>query len=342
MQMRITKDDIDRARVRVEQAGIADLLNKDGVTEIAINQCGRIFWEGREGWEYRDEPRTSIDNLTTLAHELCYINNLSNLSRENPVASLALPDGQRCQIITSPATLDNQLPFTIRIPSATRRDIQSYRDSGRLRGFRRSQRPTAELSETDKRLLELYHCDDATDFFIEAVKAKKNIVLVGGTGSGKTTFMGSLADIYPLDARIFTIEDTPEVSLPYHLNHLRLFYKRGVLAPKVIIEACMRMKPDHIFLAELRGEEVVAYLEALNTGHPGSITTVHANDAYDAFHRIADLLVENSLSGGFTYERAYRTVRKTIDIVAFWEGTYLKEIYFNPEEKVKYRTYGEI
>lgn len=340
--MRITPEAIEQARVRVAQAGIADLLTMEGVTEVAINQCGRIFWEGSKGWEYRDDERASFDNLSSLAGELCFINNLNNLSRENPVASLSLPDGQRCQIITSPATLDNQLPFTIRIPSLSRRDIKSYKDSGRLRGFRRAERPTAELNETDKRLLELYHCDDATDFFIEAIKAKKNIVLVGGTGSGKTTFMKSLADLYPALARIFTIEDTPEVSLPYHINHLSLFYKRGVLPPRVIIEACMRMKPDHIFLAELRGEEVKAYLEALNTGHPGSITTVHANDAYDAFHRIADLLVENSLSGAFTYERAYRTVRKTIDIVAFWKGTYLTEIYFNPAEQVKYRTYGEI
>lgn len=340
--MRITPADIDRARIRVDQAGITDLLTKDGVTEIAINQCGRIFWEGRDGWEYRDDARASFENLSALANELCYINNLSNLSRENPVASLALPDGQRCQILTSPATEDNQIPFTVRIPSLSRRDIQSYRDSGRLKGFRRSQRPTGELSDTDRRLLDLYESDDATDFFMEAIKAKMNIVLVGGTGSGKTTFMKSLVDLYPALARIFTIEDTPEVSLPNHVNHLHLFYKRGVLAPKVIIEACMRMKPDHIFLAELRGEEVVSYLEALNTGHPGSITTVHANDAYDAFHRIADLVIANSISGAFTYERAYRTVRKTIDIVAFWEGTYLKEIYFNPAEKLKYRTYGEI
>ncbi|WP_261332834.1 P-type DNA transfer ATPase VirB11 [Klebsiella quasipneumoniae] len=342
MQMRITPDDIDRARIRVEQAGISDLLKQEGITEIAINQCGRIFWEGNQGWEHREEPRTSFENLTALANELCYINNLEKLSRDNPVASVALPDGQRCQILTSPATEDNQIPFTIRIPSLSRRSIEDYRNSGRLRGFRRARRPTGELSETDKRLLELAERDDATDFFIEAIKAKMNIVLVGGTGSGKTTFMKSLADLYPPHARIFTIEDTPEVSLPYHHNHLRLFYKRGVLPPKVIIESCMRMKPDHIFLAELRGEEVVSYLEALNTGHPGSITTVHANDAPDAFHRIAELVIANSISGAFTYDRAYRTVRKTIDIVAFWKGTYLEEIYFEPAEKLKYRTYGEI
>ncbi len=342
MQMQITPADFDRARIRLDQVGISDLIGKEGVTEIAVNQCGRIFWEGRNGWEYHDDERASFSNLKTLANDLCYISNLQNLSRENPIASVRLPDGQRCQILAAPATEDGQIPFTIRIPSLTRFDINSYQKTGRLQGFRRAQRPTAELSETDKRLLNLYDSDDAMAFFIEAIRAKKNIVLVGGTGSGKTTFMKSLADLYPHDARVFTIEDTPEVALPYHLNHLHLFYKQGVLPAKVIIESCMRMKPDHIFLAELRGAEVVSYLEALNTGHEGSITTVHANDSYDAFHRIAELVISNSISGAFTYERAYRTVRKTIDIVAFWQGSYLKEIYFNPEEKLKYRTYGEI
>jgi type IV secretion system protein VirB11 len=177
------------------------------------------------------------------------------------------------------------------------------------------------------------HKDDLEPFFRLAVEQCMNILLVGGTGSGKTTFMKAIADLYPRKRRIFTIEDVHELALPNHPNHLHLFYKKDGVQPKTLIEACMRMKPDHVFLAELRGDEAWNYIEMLNTGHGGSITTVHANDCHSAFSRIAALVKQSTVGQTLDYDFVLNTVKTSIDVICFFKHSFLKEIYFDPEEK---------
>ena len=128
--------------------------------------------------------------------------------------------------------------------------------------------------------------------------SRKNILVSGPTGSGKTTWTKALIREIPRDERLITIEDAQELVLDRHPNHVRLFYTKddqglARVTPKQLLESCLRMKPDRILLAELRAEEAFDYLRNVNSGHPGSITSVHAASAELAFEQLV-LLVKQS------------------------------------------------
>ncbi|MCD9492620.1 P-type DNA transfer ATPase VirB11 [Photobacterium phosphoreum] len=314
--------------------GIQDVLNLDGITEVAVNQPHRIWYEKGNGWEYKDAPQCSYQHCLSLARALAVFSGLrSPLDFNNPIASVTLPDGERGQILIAPACETGTIAITIRKPSIRRFTLEDYEQSGRFNTVKEATKKTIELSDSQNELLLLKKQKRIIEFFQLAIKLKLNILIVGGTGSGKTSFMKPLVDCYPHDKRLITIEDTPECDLPYHLNHIRLFYKEGGITPKVIIEACMRLKPDHIFLAELRGDEAWNYIEMLNTGHAGSITTIHANDCYSAFSRLASLVKQSNIGQTLDYDFIMKTIKSSIDVVCFYDHTYLTEIYYNPQEK---------
>ncbi|ELO9240848.1 Flp pilus assembly complex ATPase component TadA, partial [Escherichia coli] len=143
----------------------------------------------------------------------------------------------------------------------------------------------------------------------------------------------AIADLFPPERRYATIEDVHEMTLPNHPNHIHLFYKKGIVDAKSIIEACMRLKPDHIFLAELRGDEAWSYLEALNTGHEGSISTIHANNTYASFSRLASIVKQSSVGMTVDMDLIMRTIKTSIDVILFFNHTYMTELYYDPEEK---------
>lgn len=185
------------------------------------------------------------------------------------------------------------------------------------------------LADWQYRMLDAKANRDLATFFRLAIAQKLNICMVGGTGSGKTTFTKSLVDLIPSDTRLITIEDTHELDTPNHPNHAHLFYKEHITA-KQIIAACMRLKPDRILLTELRGDEAWDYLSALNTGHPGGLTSVHANDARSVHYRIAQLAMESPAGKSMPYEYILNTVHATIDVVCFFKQTYMTELYYDP------------
>ncbi len=128
--------------------------------------------------------------------------------------------------------------------------------------------------------------------------AKQNILVSGPTGSGKTTWTKALIREIPTQERLISIEDAQELVLDRHPNHVRLFYSKGGqgrsrVTPKQLLEACLRMKPDRILLAELRAEEAFDYLRNVNSGHPGSITSIHAASADLAFEQLVLLVKQN-------------------------------------------------
>jgi type IV secretion system protein VirB11 len=167
--------------------------------------------------------------------------------------------------------------------------------------FKRARRADQALDDTEQRLLQLLSDHEYEAFMQLAVASRKNILVSGPTGSGKTTYTKALIREIPSHERLITIEDAQELVLDRHPNHVRLFYSKddqglAKVTPKQLLESCLRMKPDRILLAELRAEEAFDYLRNVNSGHPGSITSVHAASAELAFEQMV-LLVKQSRGG---------------------------------------------
>ncbi|MIL67884.1 P-type DNA transfer ATPase VirB11 [Salmonella enterica subsp. enterica] len=334
------RDNTQTARTYLEITGIQSVLNIEHVTEISVNKPGTIWFEGKNGWESKDAPDATFDNLITLAKTLTNLSKIKiPLSHDNPIASVVLPGGERGQIIIPPATENNSVVISIRKPSLTRFTIDDYVRTGRFDNVRIATKHEAILTERQRYLYELSRRPDGqskAQFLREAVKDRLNFLIVGGTGSGKTTIAKAIADIFPPERRYITVEDVPEMSLPLHPNHIRLFYKKNTVEAKEIIEACMRLKPDHIFLAELRGNEAWSYLEALNTGHEGSISTIHANNTYASFSRLASIVKQSDVGMTVDMDLIMRTIKTSIDVILFFNHTRMTELYYEPEEKNRF------
>lgn len=321
-------------RSQFQLSGLQAILDLEGLTEVAVNRPHEVWFDRGQGWECQALPNLSFDLCMDIAKALAVYAGLTiPIGERNPVASVILPDGERGQVAVPPATQTGIVSMTFRKPSTSRFTLADYQQTGRFSDFSHMQTGSIALSDLQNRLLALKEQGDMASFFREAVQGKLNILLVGGTGSGKTTVMKAMVDNYPTDKRLFTIEDVHELDLPLHPNHLHLFYKQGGLTPKAIIESCMRMKPDHVLLAELRGDEAWTYLEMLNTGHEGSITTIHANDCRSAPARLAGLVKQSEVGQTLDMAHILNTIHTSIDVIAFFRHTHLVELHFDPMHK---------
>lgn len=327
-----TIDSSTSSRHLLANLGITDLLSVEGVTEVAINKPGEVWAEINGIWEVYEVPELNQMSFMQLANSLVTYNGGGILDRQNPIASVTLPDGERGWIVTAPACAPFNCSITIRKPSKKRFTLSDYRASGRFDSAKKTDPVPDDIEDYQKEILDAIDRMDVETVCQLAVKHRLNMLMGGGTGSGKTTFMKTVVDLYPGDKRYITIEDSLEMDLPNHPNHVRLLYSdvKGGVSSKKLIESCMRMKPDHIFLTELKGDEAWSYLTVLNTGHNGSLTSGHFNDAQSGHTRIADLVKQSAIGQTLEYDFILSTVRRTIDIVMFWENTKLREIYYNP------------
>ena len=351
------------ARNMLDQLGISDYLNRDGVTEVLINRPGEVFLETAKGFERFEDARLHLRALEQLANTLAILNK-KHISFENHIHSVTLPDGERGHIILPPSCEDKTVVYAFRKPSRSRFTLADYINTDRLTSFKdvsphssvamptdsidvggridgrhfrdvceRMQLPSdVPLADWQYELLTHKANRDMDAFWRLAVNRKLNICMVGGTGSGKTTFSKTIADLVAPNTRLITLEDTHELDLPNHPNHVHLFFKAHITA-KMLIAACMRLKPDRVFLTELRGDEAWDYLSLLNTGHPGGLTSVHANDARAVHYRIAQLAKESATGQTMEYDYILNAVKATIDVVAFFENTRMTELYYDPVEK---------
>ncbi len=321
-------------RALLERAGITGLLNTEGVTEVAINRPGEIWFEKTGSWDFKINPLLNFQLCNQLAHSLAVqVANDSNQLQKNPICPVLLPDGERGQIVIPPATEKGCISLTIRKPSTTRFTLEDYHNTGRLSGYKIAENKT-DLEDFQKEMVMCVKNNDMLRFFQLAVKHKLNLLFGGKTGSGKTTFSKAIVDLYPLNRRYITLEDIHELQMPHHHNRVHLFWGPHVTS-KQLVESCMRMKGDHIFMSELKGDETWSYLSLLNTGHNGSLTTGHFNDCASAASRLTELVKQSSVGLTLDYDFIYRTINKTIDVVCMWEGSYLKEVLYKPEDKLR-------
>jgi type IV secretion system protein VirB11 len=314
------------------------LLTRSDVTELCINQPGVAFLETRDGWQRESIPFADFDWCRRLA-KLVANSTRQRVDEESPLLSASLPSGERIQIVLPPATSAECVAISIRRPSDQVWSIDELSASGIFRSTRRA---SAVLDDTDTRLLKLLEAEDYETFMRLAVVSRKNILVSGPTGSGKTTWTKALIREIPSEERLITIEDAQELVLDKHPNHVRLFYSKddqglARVTPKQLLESCLRMKPDRILLAELRAEEAFDYLRNVNSGHPGSITSVHAASAELAFEQLV-LLVKQS-RGGQELPRAdikqllYLLVDVVIQFGVERHRRFIKEIWYDPERK---------
>jgi type IV secretion system protein VirB11 len=271
-------------------APLAPFLARDDVTDIYINSPGEVWTETLHGETHRHDCAALTEPvLMRLARQIAAAS-AQGISREYPLLAASLPDGARVQIVSPPATRGS-LVMAIRKHVAAGLTLEDYAVSGVYDDLREGE---ANLKDTTD--FAMLGSAEAATCLRDAVHTRRNIVVSGGTSSGKTTFLNALLREIPAHERLIVIEDTPELEL-LHANAVGLLAARSALSEtqltaEDLLVAALRMRPDRIILGELRGREVLAFLRSVNTGHPGSMTTIHANSPMRAIEQLALLVLQ--------------------------------------------------
>lgn len=302
-------------------------LDNPKVVEICCNRPGEVWVEilGEPSMEHHEVSKLTVDAIRHLAERVAQATDQS-VNEEHPLLSAAMPDGERFQAVLPPAT-PNGGAFAIRKQVIKEMRLADYRKMGSFKAVKTVN--LDELSETENQLCEFLHVGKIEDFIKLAVKARISMLLSGGTSSGKTTFLNAILKEVPTDERLLTIEDTRELN-PVQKNFLPLVASKGdqgtaKVTIESLLQAAMRLRPDRIFLGEIRGAEAYSFLRAVNTGHPGSITTVHADSPEGAFEQISLMVLQANI--GLQKKEVVDYVKSVLPIViqqsriGGWRGT---------------------
>lgn len=313
---------------------LAALFAEDGIQEISINRPGEAWVEKYGDMRQEMLPQLTLDHLRSLAH-LVAQSTAQTISEEKPLLSATLPGGYRIQIVFPPACADNGVAMSIRKQANVIMSLENYAERGAFDQTKTVARPPDPL---DQLLMDLYTEGRVKEFIHHAVRGKKNIIISGGTSTGKTTFMNAaLGEILPVE-RIITVEDAREVQIEHIQNRVHLMVSKGgqgraKVTTQELIEACLRLRPDRIIVGELRGAEAFSYLRAVNTGHPGSIATVHADTPALAIEQLILMIMQADL--GITREQIKSYVESVIQVIIQLKRgekgrRYVSEVYFKP------------
>jgi len=315
-------------------AALSPWLSDASVTELCINRPAEVFVERASGWTREAAFFATLLWCQAFA-KLVAGATKQRVNAETPLLSASLPSGERVQVVLPPAVPAGTVAITIRRPSGRVWGLDELAQGGVFERCVAVGGVAADVRERE--LNQLYRGGKWAEFLKLAVRCKKNIIVSGATGSGKTTLTKGLVLEIPRDERLIVLEDAAELSLASHGNAVRLLYSKdgqglARVSAKQLLEASLRMRPDRILLAELRGEEAYYYLRNVNSGHPGSITSVHASSAQLAFEQLT-LLVKESPAGRELARADIRALLdQLIDVVvqcgSEGQRRYVKEIYW--------------
>ena len=289
---------VDDVYLRTWLKPFAEWLERDDVSEIIVNRPGEVWVEMAGFPQMQRFESLEIDDqlVGRLAAQIARLSH-QGINRENPLMSATLPSGERVQIVGPPASL--HWSMAIRRHRMVNLELEAY-DRGPIK---------AAPMANDQDILH-YARANPVAFLRNQVAERKTILISGGTSSGKTTFLNALLKTVPLHERILLVEDTREIATP-HQNALSLVAVKGdqgeaALTINDLLQAALRLRPDRIIVGEIRGEEANTFLRAINTGHPGSLTTVHANTPQGAMEQIALMVLQSGtrLSYGETIQYA--------------------------------------
>ncbi len=289
------------------------MFDKKDVNEISINKPQEAWIEKAGSIERRVIDELTFAHLKGLAKLIGQATD-QYLSEEKPLLSATLPNGYRIQIVFPPVCESDSVIMSIRKPHAMVLSLEDYKKMGAF-----SQTIVGE--KIDKDAIELQNLLDSGDIpqFIEkAVLYKKNIIISGGTSTGKTTFTNALLKLIPQEERIITAEDAREIDLSSHPNRVHLTASKGdqgraQVSIQDLIESCLRLRPDRIIVGELRGKEAFSFLRAINTGHPGSISTLHADTPKMAIQQLKLMVMQAGL--GIPPDQVFEYINNVVDIV---------------------------
>lgn len=271
---------------------LGKIITDKSITEVMINGYDNIFVERAGKLEHisdKFESREVYRNIITK-----FVQNMGrSVNESNPIVDTRLEDGSRVNVVLDPIALNGPIVTIRRFP---------------------------EEGMTIKKLIDYGSITkEAADFLQKLVKAKYNIFIAGGTGSGKTTFLNALSNYIPQDERVITIEDSAELQIRHIPNLVRLETRNansagvGAITMRDLIKSSLRMRPERIVVGEVRGEEALDMLQAMNTGHDGSLSTGHANSATDMLSRIETMVLSGS--PGLPLEAIRQQIASAVDII---------------------------
>jgi len=326
-------------------APMRTLLGDAEVTEICINRPGEAFVERQSGWSRHVLPHATYGWCEGFA-KLVANYTRQRVSSAEPLLSATLPGGERVQIVLPPATEPGTVSITIRRPSHALWTLEQLRDMGVFDDVQHRPSTAVEaIGPGDRELLALLRDRDVAGFLRRAVCLRKNVLLSGATGSGKTTIAKALILEVPPDERLVTIEDVKELSLRNQPNHVRLFYSQGgqglaAVSAGQLLASAKRQRPDRVFVSELRtGDEVYDYLVSVNTGHPGSIASVHADNAEMAFVALAQMMKRSDACRGIGTREGVELAQLSVDIVVqcarVQQRRFVSEVWYDPSARCR-------
>lgn len=271
-------------------APLAPWLTRPDVTDIYVNREQEVWIETLGGAiETHPCPALTEPVLARLARQIAAAS-AQGISRQHPLLAASLPDGSRVQVVAPPATRGGHL-LAVRRHLAASISLADYEASG---AFQDASIQGAGLDANRQHLA--VPSGEIAAVLRDAVRSRRNLIVAGGTSTGKTTFLNALLREISQEERLILIEDTPELELT-HRNAAGLLAARSALGEADVraddlLMAALRMRPDRIILGELRGVEAFTFLRAVNTGHPGSMTTIHADSPSRAIEQLALLVLQ--------------------------------------------------
>jgi type IV secretion system protein VirB11 len=289
------------------------LFEEEGISEISINRPGEAWIEKFGDMHQRELPAFDFNHLMSLGRLIAQSTE-QTISEEKPLLSATLPDGFRIQVVFPPACETGKVAMSIRKQTILNFDLEQYEAIGAFQGTMVRHQENAH----DIELRQLLDAGAIREFITKAVLYKKNIIVSGGTSTGKTTFLNAVLKKIPPSERVITCEDAREVMIDHLPNRVHLLASRGdqgraKVTMQDLIEACLRLRPDRIMVGEIRGKEAFSFLRAINTGHPGSITTIHADSPRLAYEQLILMVMQAGL--GITREQIKEYVEAVVNVV---------------------------
>lgn len=271
---------------------LGKIISDKSITEVMINGYDCIFVEQNGKLSRIPDKFESPANLRNIITK--FVQDMGrSINESNPIVDTRLEDGSRVNVVLDPIALNGPIVTIRRFPEEGM-TIQ------KLIGYK-SITPEAAL------------------FLEKLVRAKYNIFISGGTGSGKTTFLNALSNYIPSDERVITIEDSAELQIRNVPNLVRLETRNansagaGAITIRDLIKSSLRMRPERIVVGEVRGAEALDMLQAMNTGHDGSLSTGHANSAYDMLSRLETMVLSGE--AGLPLEAIRQQIASAVDII---------------------------